>query len=165
MKIQFPLFLLFIILIGFRPKGKEALTHELVRIETDKIYDKLVKARRYLHANPELAGSEKRTQEFIKQYLLDLGIEVETDIYGHSIVGILKGKKKGKKIAWRADMDALPNDFPDEVEFKSKIKGIQHGCGHDVHLAIGLGIAEILAKNIESVKGTVYFIRVTPDVL
>ncbi|WP_316822650.1 M20/M25/M40 family metallo-hydrolase [Pedobacter gandavensis] len=89
---------------------------------------------------------------------MDLGIEVKTDIYGHSIVGILNGKKKGKKISWRAEMDALPNDFPDEVEFKSKIKGVQHGCGHDVHLAIGLGIAEILSKNKKNLQGTVYFI-------
>ena len=55
-------------------------------------------------------------------------------------------------------MDALPQDFPDAVAFKSKIKGIQHGCGHDIHMAIGLGIAEVLAKNKESLKGTVYFI-------
>lgn len=71
---------------------------------------------------------------------------------------ILKGAKKGKKIAWRADMDALPNDFPDNVDFKSTIKGAQHGCGHDIHMAIALGIAEVLAKNKESLQGTVYFI-------
>lgn len=158
MKIQLPLFLLLLVLIGCQQKEKEALTQELVSIETDKIYEKLVKIRRDFHTNPELAGNEKRSQEIIKQYLLDLGIEVETGIYGHSVVGILKGEKEGKKIAWRADMDALPNDFPDEVEFKSKIKGVQHGCGHDVHLAIGLGIAEILAKHKESINGTVYFI-------
>ena len=159
MKIQPLLFLLLLVLIGgCQQKEKEALTQELVSKETDKIYDKLVKIRRDFHANPELAGNEKRSQEIIKQYLLDLGIEVETGLYGHSVVGILKGEKEGKKIAWRADMDALPNDFPDDVEFKSKIKGVQHGCGHDVHLAIGLGIAEILAKHKESINGTVYFI-------
>ncbi|WP_432713022.1 M20 metallopeptidase family protein [Pedobacter sp.] len=139
--------------------SKEVLTHKLVSIETDKIYDKLVKIRRDFHANPELAGEEKRTQKIIKQYLINLGIEVDTNIYSHSIVGILKGGiNGGKKIAWRADMDALPNDFPDAVDFKSKIKGVQHGCGHDVHLAIGLGIAEVLAKHKESLSGTVYFI-------
>jgi len=131
----------------------------LVSIETDKIYDKLLKIRRDFHENPELAGAEKRTQKIIKQYLLDLGIEVDTNIYSHSIVGILKGGiSGGRKIAWRADMDALPNDFPDSVDFKSSIKGVQHGCGHDIHLAIGLGIAEVLAKHKESLQGTVYFI-------
>jgi len=139
--------------------SNEVLTHKLISIETDKIYDKLVKLRRDFHANPELAGEEKRTQRIIKQYLIDLGIEVDTNIYSHSIVGILKGGLAGgRKIAWRADMDALPNDFPDAVDFKSKIKGVQHGCGHDIHLAIGLGIAEVLSKHKESLMGTIYFI-------
>ncbi|OUL62966.1 M20 family metallopeptidase [Flavobacterium sp. AJR] len=136
----------------------ENAIHKRISADTDKIYGKLVELRRDFHENPELAGNEKRTQEIIKQYLLDLGIEVVMDVHGYSIVGILKGEKKGKSIAWRADMDALPNDFPDKVDFKSKIKGIQHGCGHDVHLAIALGIAEILSKNKASLKGTVYFI-------
>lgn len=158
MKIQFQLILLLLMLSGLRAKGQEVLNHELIRLETDHIYEKLLDLRRAFHVNPELTGKEKRTQETIKKYLQDLGIEVETGSYGHSVVGILKGKKPGKTIAWRADMDALPNDFPDNVDFKSNIKGVQHGCGHDVHLAIGLGIAEVLAKNRDSLKGTVYFI-------
>lgn len=137
---------------------KEHLVHESIQLETDRIFKKLVAIRRDFHENPELAGHEVRSQKIIKQYLLDLGLEVETDVYGHGVVGILKGGKKGKRIAWRSDMDALPNDFPDAVAFKSKIKGIQHGCGHDVHMAIALGIADVLAKNKESIKGTVYFI-------
>lgn len=149
---------LLIMLVSWQKREKKTLTNESVAAETNKIYNKLVKIRRDFHVNPELAGNENRTQEFIKQYLLNLGIEVKTDNYGHSVVGILNGGKKGKKIAWRADMDALSNDFPDEVEFKSKIKGVQHSCGHDVHLAVGLGIAEILAKRKEFLKGTVYFI-------
>ncbi|WP_080903935.1 M20 family metallopeptidase [Parabacteroides sp. Marseille-P3160] len=100
----------------------------------------------------------KHIQEIIKQYLSNLGLQVKTDIYGYGVVGILNGDKKGKKIAWRADMDALPNDFPDKVDFKSKVKGVQHGCGHDIHMAIALGIAEVLAKNKKSLHGTVYFI-------
>ncbi len=135
-----------------------ALTHESIIPETDSIFNKLVQIRRNFHENPELAGHEIRTQQVIRQYLLALGLEVETNIYGHGITGILKGGKKGKKIAWRADMDALPNDFPDKVEFASKVKGVQHGCGHDVHMAIALGIAEVLAKNKASLHGTVYFI-------
>lgn len=132
--------------------------HESIKIETDNIFSKLVDIRRDLHENPELAGNEIRTQQKIKQYLLDLGLEVETNLYGHGVVGILKGGKKGKNIIWRADMDALPNDFADNVDFKSKIKGIQHGCGHDVHMAIALGIADVLSKNKKDLKGNVYFI-------
>jgi metal-dependent amidase/aminoacylase/carboxypeptidase family protein len=131
---------------------------ETFTIETDKIFDKLVQIRRKLHQYPELAGNEKQTQETIKQYLLELGLEVKTDIYGYALVGILKGAKAGKNVAWRADMDALPQDFPDNVDFKSKTPGVRHGCGHDVHLAIALGIAEVLAKQKQSLAGTVYFI-------
>lgn len=138
--------------------GKNHLTHESIKLETDHIFNKLVEIRRDLHENPELAGNERRTQKVITAYLLNLGLEVDTTIYGHSVVGILKGGKKGNKIAWRSDMDALPQDYPDKVAFKSSIKGVRHGCGHDIHMAIGLGIAEVLAKNKESLKGTVYFI-------
>ncbi|ASZ13155.1 amidohydrolase [Chitinophaga pendula] len=158
MRIKFLLFVLLVSLASWQPKGKKVLTHELVRTTTDSIYDKLVKIRRDFHANPELAKNETRTREVIRQYLLDLGMEVDTSTYGHGIIGILKGKKPGRKIAWRAEMDALPNSFPDDVPFKSTVKGVQHGCGHDVHLAIALGIADILAKNKESLAGTAYFI-------
>ncbi|GEJ44136.1 peptidase M20 [Chryseobacterium sp. ON_d1] len=132
--------------------------HRSVQQDTDRIFDKLVALRRSFHENPELAGNEKQTQEKIKKYLLDLGLEVNTDIYGYGVIGILKGEKKGKKIAWRSDMDALPSDYADPEAFRSKVKGVQHGCGHDIHMAVGLGIAEVLAKNKKSLRGTVYFI-------
>lgn len=138
--------------------AQDPLSHESIRLQTDRIFNNLVKIRRDLHENPELAGNEIRTQKVIAQYLLDLGLEVDTNIYGHGVVGILKGGRKGKKIAWRSDMDALPNDFADQVAFKSKNKGVQHGCGHDIHMAVGLGIAEVLAKNKASLSGTAYFI-------
>ncbi|MFZ4928973.1 M20 metallopeptidase family protein [Chryseobacterium sp. Mn2064] len=143
---------------GTMLNSPDKAVHQAVQNETDQIFNKLVEIRRRFHENPELAGQEAQTQEFIKNYLRDLGLEVKTDIYGHAVVGILKGDKAGKKIAWRSDMDALPNDFPDPVAFKSKVKGVQHGCGHDVHMAIGLGIAEVLAKHKKDLKGTVYFI-------
>lgn len=94
-----------------REKKSESATFESIRLETDEIFDKLVEIRREFHENPEIAGKEKRTQETIKKYLLNLGLQVETDIYCYGIVGILKGAKKGKEIAWRTEMDALPNDF------------------------------------------------------
>ncbi len=155
--------LLFILFSQHNPvngqqKQAASLTHAFIQAEADKIADKLVALRRGFHKTPELAGKEKLTRETIIQYLTNLGLEVKTGMYGHSVVGILHGGKKGKKIAWRADMDALPTDFPDEVDFKSTIKGVQHGCGHDIHMAIALGIAEVLAKNKKAVHGTVYFI-------
>lgn len=138
--------------------AKETLTHEAIKLETDHIFKKLVEIRRDLHENPELAGHEVNTQKIIKRYLLDLGLEVDTNTYGYGIVGILKGGKDGRKIAWRSEMDALPSDYPDKVAFKSKKEGVGHSCGHDIHLAIALGIAEVLVKNKEALNGTVYFI-------
>jgi len=134
------------------------LDHQVISSETDKVFDRIVEVRRDLHAYPELAGREKRTQETIVNYLVKLGLEVRTDIYGYGVVGILKGAKEGRKIAWRADMDGLPNELNDDVAFASKVEGLGHGCGHDVHVAIGLGIAEVLSKYKSSLSGTIYFI-------
>lgn len=159
MKIAFLLLMLSLVIpVYCQQKGNDSLIHKSIKLETDSLFNQLVKIRRELHENPELAGHGTNTQKFIQQYLLHIGLKVITDIYGHSVVGILKGKEKGKSIAWRADMDALQSDFPDDVDFKSKTKGIQHGCGHDVHIAIALGIAEVLAKNKETLQGTIYFI-------
>ena len=136
----------------------EKTAHQKIEKQTNEIFTNLVEIRRDFHEHPELAGNEKRTSKIIAEYLSNLGLEVKKGVAGYGVVGILKGGKEGKNIAWRADMDAIPNDFPDEVSYKSKNNGIQHGCGHDVHIAIGLGIAEVLSKNKESIKGTIYFI-------
>ncbi|WP_289645221.1 amidohydrolase [Maribacter aestuarii] len=137
---------------------EEKSVHQEIEKRTNEIFNKLAEIRRDFYQNPELSGNEKRTSKLIREYLLNLGLEVKTGVGGYGVIGILKGGKKGKNIAWRADMDAIPNDFPDETPYKSKIKGVQHGCGHDVHLAIGLGIAEVLSKSKETIHGTIYFI-------
>lgn len=149
--------LLVSILFSCKSFGKKTV-HERIEKQTSEIFNDLIEIRRDFHKYPELAGSEKRTSKIIAEYLSNLGLEVKTGVAGYGVVGILKGGKEGKRIAWRADMDALPNDLPDEVPYKSQNKGIQHGCGHDVHMAIGLGIAGVLAKNKELIKGTIYFI-------
>ena len=157
-KMQHILLVLFIcILISCKSSGGKNI-HQEIEINTNQIFNSLVEIRRDFHQHPELAGNEKRTSKIIAEYLSNLGLEVETGVSGYGVVGILKGRKEGKNIAWRSDMDALPNDFPDEVSYKSKVEGIQHGCGHDVHMAIGLGIAEVLAQNRNSINGTIYFI-------
>ncbi|MEM6319663.1 MAG: M20/M25/M40 family metallo-hydrolase [Bacteroidota bacterium] len=132
--------------------------HQEIGQQADEIFDKLVNIRRDLHQYPELAGLEKRTSEIIADYLSNLGLEVKTGIAGYGVVGILKGGKEGKNIAWRADMDAVRSWIPEKGAFKSKIRGAQHSCGHDIHIAIGLGIAEVLSQNKASINGTVYFI-------
>lgn len=158
MKIKFLFPLLLACSVGAQQNSEATSVHQSIQSETDKVFNKLVEIRRDLHENPELAGHEVRTQKVLEKYLINLGLEVQKDLYGRSLIGILKGGKKGKKIAWRADMDALPGNNTDKVSFKSKNKGIWHGCGHDVHMTIGLGIAEVLSKYKKELKGTVYFI-------
>ena len=132
--------------------------HKMIQQRTDQIFDSLVKIRRDFHANPELAEHEKRTSSKIAEYLTSLGLEVHTNIGGYGVVGILKTNRKGKRIAWRADIDALSSDIPDAVDFRSKNEGVSHNCGHDVHTTIALGIANVLASQKEHLTGTIYFI-------
>lgn len=138
-------------------EGAESI-QDVIDSRTEIIFDGLVAFRRDLHRYPELSGKEKRTAKKITEYLVSLGLEVKTGIGGHGVVGILRGGEKGRKIAWRADIDALKSDSPDVVEFASTNPGVRHICGHDVHTAIGLGIADVLAAQRERLPGTVYFV-------
>jgi len=126
--------------------------------KTDEIYERLVTIRRDIHMHPELSKEEHRTSKIVADYLKNLGLEVKTDIGGKGVVGILKGSKEGRKIAWRADMDAIATNDPDVVSFSSKNEGVRHICGHDVHTTIALGMATVLSEQKEELSGTIYFI-------
>ncbi len=146
-------------LVGFAQNSSgESSIHKVLQQRVDEVFDSLVKVRRDFHVYPELSGQEKRTSKKIETYLLSLGLEVKTNIGGYGVVGILRGDEQGKQIAWRADIDAMPSDIPDVVDFKSKTEGVRHICGHDVHTTIGLGIANVLAGQKENIKGTIYFL-------
>ncbi len=136
----------------------DSLTHLAIQSKTIEIFDSLVAIRRYFHTYPELSGKEQNTAKKVAEYLTAIGLEVKTGVGGYGVIGILKGIKEGKKIAWRADMDAMPSDIPDIVPFSSKNEGVRHICGHDVHTTIALGIATVLASQKESFHGTAYFI-------
>ncbi|WP_158594526.1 M20 family metallopeptidase [Aquimarina sp. AD1] len=155
-------FLIVFLFCGLVAFGQEisiaSSIHTDIQQRTDDIFDSLVKIRRDFHMNPEISEQEKRTAQKIKEYLLSIGLEVETNVGGNGVVGVLKGAKEGKKIAWRADIDAMPSEIPDVVDFKSKTEGVRHICGHDVHTTIALGIANVLASQKEQLEGTVYFI-------
>lgn len=113
-----------------------------------KLVKKLVDARRYLHKFPELSGEEANTAAFIEKYLNKLKIpEVITGIGGFGIAARFKGEKKGKRVMFRCEMDALPIHEANEFLHKSKITNISHKCGHDGHIAIMLGLAELLTKH------------------
>ena len=127
--------------------------------------EKVVQWRHEIHQNPELSNREFKTAEKVAAHLRSLGIEVKTGVAHTGVVGILKGKKPGKVLALRADMDALPVTERNDLPFKSNVRakyngketGVMHACGHDTHVAILMGAAEYLAQN-NNFAGTVKFI-------
>ena len=131
-----------------------------------KIEDKVIAWRRDIHQNPELSYQETRTAALAAEHLKKLGIEVRTGVGITGVVGILKGGKPGGVVALRADMDALPVEERVDLPFASKAKAqwlgqtvpVMHACGHDAHVAILMGVAEILAGMREEIAGTVKFL-------
>ena len=127
---------------------------------------KVIEWRRDFHQNPELSNREFKTAKKIAKHLKSLGIEVKTGVAHTGVVGILKGNNPGKVIALRADIDALPVTERNDLEFKSEVvseflnkkTGVMHACGHDTHIAILMGVAEMLSKNKDKINGTVKFI-------
>lgn len=130
------------------------------------VESKVIDWRRDIHQYPELSNREFKTAEKVANHLRSLGMEVETGIAHTGVVGLLKGDLPGKVVALRADMDALPvterNDLPFRsqvsTEFLGEQTGVMHACGHDTHTAILMGVAEVLSKNKDKIKGTVKFI-------
>jgi hippurate hydrolase len=117
-----------------------------------------IEIRRHLHANPELSYQEFETSKFVQSKLKEFGIPF-TVIATTGVVGILKGKNPDKRIfAIRADMDALPINEENDVPYKSKIKGVMHACGHDVHTTCLLGAAKILYELKNEWEGTIKLI-------
>lgn len=125
-------------------------------IET--LFPKLVETRRHLHANPELSNEEEKTAAYVAQRLTELGLEVRTGVAKHGIVALLKGKEEGPCVAVRADMDALPVTQLRSLPYRSRNPGVMHACGHDVHTTVALGLAELLSRHREEVRGTVKFL-------
>lgn len=127
--------------------------------------DKVIQWRHEIHQNPELSNREFKTAKKVAAHLKALGIEVQTGIAHTGVIGLLKGKRAGKVLALRADMDGLPVTEDNNLPYKSTVKakfsgqetGVMHACGHDTHVAILMGVAEYLAKN-NDFAGTVKFI-------
>src|SRR5690625_2298624 len=114
--------------------------------------------RRHLHQHPELSFKETETAKFIKDKLVSFGLEVQANIGGNGLIGILKGELPGKTIAFRADFDALAITDEKEVSYKSQRQGVMHACGHDGHTAGLLSVAQALSKFRQQIKGTIVFI-------
>ncbi len=125
---------------------------------SNQIFPGLVKFRRELHQYPELAFSEIKTSQRVAKELKKLNVQVKTGIAKTGVVGILTGEKKGKTVALRADMDALPITEQTSLPYKSKNTGLMHACGHDAHMACVIGAATILSELKDQLNGNVKFI-------
>ncbi|NND94743.1 MAG: amidohydrolase [Flavobacteriales bacterium] len=121
----------------------------------DAIWPNIQSIRRHIHAHPELSFQEHNTMAFISQQLTNEGIAHRTGVADTGIVADIKGGKDGRVVALRADIDALPIQEENQVDYASENKGIMHACGHDVHSASLLGAAIILHRLKDEFAGTV----------
>ncbi|MDX2130235.1 MAG: M20 family metallopeptidase [Chloroherpetonaceae bacterium] len=133
-----------------------------IALESDALFNDVVRLRRDFHQHPELAYEEHRTSAIVAEYLEGLGIETIRGVARTGVVGLLKGTKetneKPKRVALRADMDALPMPEKTTHAFPSKFENKMHACGHDAHTASLLGAATLLAKHRDDFSGTVQFL-------
>ena len=151
---------------GVEPAIGEPLDGRELEAAAASLDRRVIEWRRHFHEHPELSNREFKTAERIAQYLRSLDLEVHSGIAHTGVAGVLRGGRPGPVIALRADMDALPVTERVDVPFKStaigeyqgETVGVMHACGHDGHMAILLGVAEVLAQRRNSLPGTVLFI-------
>lgn len=124
----------------------------------EKYFSEIVEFRRHIHQYPELSFKEFETAKYIKSILTKYNIEFDESFGENAVIGIIKGDLSGDNIALRADMDALPIEELVDSEFKSKVPGVMHACGHDAHVASLLGTAIILQELRNYIKGNIILI-------
>ena len=127
---------------------------EILLKEAEELQPSLQECRRDIHEHPEIGFDLARTKEKVRAELIRLGYEPK-DCGKCGLVALAGGKKPGKTILIRADMDALPIKEEADVEYASRIEGKMHGCGHDMHTAMLLGAAALLKKHEDELEGTV----------
>jgi amidohydrolase len=134
---------------------------EVITTKVSAIYEKIKGYREHLHQNPELSYKEFNTMEYVAAKLKDIGIPYEKGVAGTGIIGIIRSSKHSENqacIGLRADLDALPIQEQNTAAYKSKVDGVMHACGHDVHTSILLGAAEILFELREDLEHPVKLI-------
>ena len=131
-----------------RPAGQEAVDAEVARLKQG-----LIQLRRDIHRHPEGPGQEQRTAGVVARELRAAGLSVTTGVGGHGVVGVLRGSRPGRTVAYRADMDAVP---PTDIVGGGQAPA--HLCGHDIHTAVALGVAQVLARLRQQLSGTVVFL-------
>lgn len=117
-----------------------------------------VALRRDLHANPEIAFEEVRTARIVAERLRALGLSPRTGLGTTGVVAVLEGARPGRTVIARADMDALPMPDAKEVEYRSRVDGAAHACGHDGHTAVLLSVAHLLTERRDDLRGKVVFV-------
>jgi amidohydrolase len=140
--------------------------HSGIAAAAARVEPGVIACRRDLHEHPELGNREVRTAKIVADRLRALGIEVQEKVAHTGVIGLLRGGKPGKVVGLRADMDALPVTEQVDVPFASKVRttyngqevGVMHACGHDAHVAILLGVAEVLSGMRAELPGTVKFL-------
>jgi amidohydrolase len=155
-----------LILLSINTFAQKNAQGDAVSKKAGEIESKVIAWRREFHEHPELGNTEVRTAGIIAKHLESLGITVTTGVAKTGVVGVLKGGKPGPVVALRADMDGLPVTERVDVPFASKVKtqyngqqvGVMHACGHDSHVAILMGVAEVMASMKKDIAGTVKFI-------
>lgn len=132
--------------------------HQLLAQRAHALFPEVQRLRRDLHMYPELSNQEERTGRVIAAYLRNLGLAVRERVAGHGVVADLVGAKPGPTLAWRADMDALPITEPPDKPWCSRTPGVMHACGHDLHMAIALGVARLLQEFRTAIRGRIRFL-------
>ena len=126
------------------------MIEELIKNELKTYYTEMIKLRRYMHMYPEVSFNEKKTAEFINNYLLEIGIkDIKTNVGLHGIVARIKGQDSSKAIAFRADFDALSINDMKDTEYKSTVPNVMHACGHDGHTTSLLATCKVLMGNLD----------------
>ncbi len=126
--------------------------------EIASLKDEMIQMRRYFHQRPEAGFKEIETSRVVAKKLEEYGLEVTRGVAKTGVVGLLRGKRKGKTILIRADMDALTVKEQTGLEFASENEGVMHACGHDGHMTIGLTAAKILSQHRDELQGNVKFV-------
>lgn len=148
------------------PANAQSIESAQIEAAVEAVMPDVVLWRRDFHQNPELGFAEHRTAEAIADHLRGLGLEVRVGVGKTGVVGILRGGRPGRTVALRADMDALPVEEATGLPFASTATGtyqgrtvpVAHACGHDAHIAMLMGAAEVLAGMRDQISGTVVFI-------